>query len=921
MRLSIRHRLLLLIVATVVTVIAVHDIVAYRQVRRSTVAAATDRLTRVSAQLGEMFDTQMRQRRELVGTVARDSAITRFLGSGATSAERAMTVLQTIATPASIAAVELWDASGRTVLQTRRLTNPPSEEARRSTIATVAGSVQRAVGPMVQIGDSLVCAAIARVVAGTETLGYVVQWRHLTGSKQGRKQVVDLIGPGTEIYLGNTTGEGWTDFAEVIARPPVTLPSVAPFTYTRSGVGPHLAVGRPIAGAPWTLLVATPEASVRAPVNAMVRELALITTLLLAVGLLAAWVLGTRLTTPIGELAGAAAAISAGDYSRRVAADRTDELGVLGRAFNQMATSVGAAHAALQERSEELAERATQLSEQATELEMANEELASSVDEATRTRDELSVALNETARATAELNASLASAPVGFAFHDLNGRYRRVNDCLSTLDGVTADEHIGRLPSEVLPAFGPAIEDHVKQAITARGSISNVELFTDAITRATDARYWLASFYPIRTTEGELLGVGSVVTDLTAHKQLESQLLQSQKLEAVGRLAGGVAHDFNNILTAISGFGQFALSELGDDAEAARSDMEQVLAAAKRAGALTGQLLAFSRQQVLLPRVVDLNEIVSGVTPMLGRLIGEDIKLVSKGHGRLDSVKADPNQLEQVLVNLVVNARDAMPDGGTIIIETANVELDAHYAASHDGVTAGPHVMLAVTDTGVGMDAETRSRVFEPFFTTKDPTKGTGLGLSTVYGIVKQSGGALEVYSELAHGTTFKVYLPRSAEPKEARHTPPVNAVVVPNAMATVLLVDDDPFVAATARRALERIGYVVLVASNGREALELVERCDGALDLVITDLVMPEMGGRELARRLLVVRPSVRILFTSGYTAEAMNQQAVLQPSDAFLGKPFTPDGLLRQVQTILEPATLELPAPRQGLRLAWRR
>jgi signal transduction histidine kinase/ActR/RegA family two-component response regulator len=722
---------------------------------------------------------------------------------------------------------------------------------------------------------------------------------------------VDLIGPGTEIYAGNTVGDGWTDFAGLVARPPVTLPMVSSVTYERPGFGPQLAVGRPIAGTPWTLLLANPEAGLLAPVNAMARRLALVTTLLLGFGLFAAWFLGRRLTTPLGELAGAAAAISAGDYSRRVVADGTDEVGTLARAFNQMATSVGAARTSLEERSEELAERAEQLSAQATELESANEELAESMDEAIRTRDELSVALTETARVTAELNASLASAPVGFAFHDLDGRYRRVNACLATLDGVAADAHVGRLPSEVVAGFGRAIDTHVAQTLRTGQGVFNVELAGDNAPRATDVGYWLASFYPIRTMEGELLGVGSVVTDLTAHKQLEVQLMQSQKLEAVGRLAGGVAHDFNNILTAISGFGEFALSELGEGAEGARSDIEQVLAAANRAGALTRQLLAFSRQQVLQPRVLDLNEVVSGVSPMLARLIGEDIHLVSKANGRLGRVKADPNQLEQVLVNLVVNARDAMPGGGTVVIETANIELDDEYASARDGVTAGPHVMLAVTDTGVGMDAGTRSRVFEPFFTTKDPGKGTGLGLATVYGIVKQSGGTVEVYSEPARGTTFKVYLPRSADEQHVRHTPPMNAVVVPNGMATVLLVDDDPFVAATARRALERNGYAVLSAANGREAIEIAALHSDPLDLVITDLVMPEMGGRELARRLLAVRPGVRVLYTSGYTAEAINQQAVLEPTDAFLGKPFTPDGLLRQVQAILQP-TAEPPAAR---------
>jgi PAS domain S-box-containing protein len=908
MHLSIRQRLLLVIVATVVVVIGVHDIAAYRQVKRSTIGAATNRLGSVSARLGEMLETTIRQTHDNVGRVAGDSAVALFLKTGGQSRPLAAAALQTIATPATaVLTAELWDASGRTVLQTTSLTNPPNDQARRDALSAVTRTnVRRAVGPMVQVGDSLVCAAIARVAQGVETVGYVVQWRRITGNKQSRQQVIDLIGPGTEIFVGNTVGEGWSDFASVVARPPVTLPLSGPVTLRRSGSDALVAVGRPIAGTAWTLLVANPEASVLAPVNAMVRQLALITTVLLALGVLAAWLLGTRLTTPLGELAAAASAISAGDYTRRVVARGSDELGTLGRAFNQMATSVGAAHSSLHERSEELAERATQLSEQATELEMANEELAESMDEAIRTRDELSTALTETARATAELNASLASAPVGFAFHDLEGRYRRVNASLATLDGVPADAHVGHLPSEVVPAFGRAIDDRVRQTLATGQGVFNVELFAKVADRPTDARYWLASFYPIRTIQDELLGVGSVVMDLTTHKQLELQLLQSQKLEAVGRLAGGVAHDFNNILTAITGFGQFALAELGDGAEAARSDLEQVLAAADRAGALTRQLLAFSRQQVLQPRVLDLNEVVSGVSPMLARLIGEDIRLVSKVHGRLNAVKADPNQLEQVLVNLVVNARDAMPDGGTIVIETSNVELDAEYAAAHDGVTPGPHEMLAVTDTGIGMDVITRSRVFEPFFTTKDASKGTGLGLSTVYGIVKQSGGAVEVYSELGRGTTFKVYLPRSEEPQDAQaqRTPATRAVVAPNGRTTVLLVDDDKQVAATARRALERTGYVVLLATNGREAIDVAARHDGVLDVVITDLVMPEMGGRELVRRLLTARPSVRVLYTSGYTAEAMNQQAVLEPGDAFLGKPFTPDGLLLHVQTLLQPA-----------------
>jgi CheY-like chemotaxis protein len=365
-----------------------------------------------------------------------------------------------------------------------------------------------------------------------------------------------------------------------------------------------------------------------------------------------------------------------------------------------------------------------------------------------------------------------------------------------------------------------------------------------------------------------------------------------------------VAHDFNNILTAISGFAQFAVSSLGTDPDGARADLEQVLAAADRAATLTRQLLAFSRQQVLQPRVLDLNVVVNGLSAMLSRLIGEDVKLVARPAPQLSAIKADASQIEQVLVNLVVNARDAMPNGGTLVIETSDVVLDAEYAATREGVVPGPYVMLAVTDTGVGMDAATRARAFDPFFTTKEAGKGTGLGLSTVYGVVKQSGGHVDVYSEPGRGSTFKIYLPRTSERADSMVTPTATAAVTVRRRRTVLLVDDDALVLAAARRALERAGYEVRTAGTGRDALGIMERAATPIEILVTDLVMPEMGGRELARRVMAMRPSVCVLFTSGYTAEAMNQQAVLEPHDAFLGKPFTPDSLLRAVDALTEPA-----------------
>ena len=893
---SIRYRLVLLIVATVVAVLAVHDVAALLELRRTALALATERLEGVATRIGDMFQAQGRLVRQQINVRAHDRAVLAFFGDSTERATKdsAASILRRAVTP-MIAGAELWAPDGRSVLAAG---TPLSRDSAyvRSLIGSVAGRDSAAIGAMHRVGDSLVYGVVARVGARSAVRGYVVEWRRVAASADGRRQLLGLIGSDAEIFVGNMQGDVWTDFVGVAEPPPVPFDTAGLTSYTRPATGKQLAAARPIAGTPWMILVEFPEGRVYAPVRTMVKRLAAITAVLLGLGLAVAWVFGTRLTTPLTELAGAATAISAGDYSRRVkAATGYDEVGTLAGAFNHMAESIETAQRTLEERSEELEHRAEQLSDQATELEMSNEELAQSVDETIRARDELAVV-------SAELDASLASAPVGFALHDATGRYRRANVSLATLNGIDADAHVGKLPSEVAPDMGAQLEQHIA-AVLGSGRPVNVELSAKTAARDGRTQHWLVSVYPIRTETGERRGVGSVVTDVTRYKQLEQQLLQAQKMEAVGRLAGGVAHDFNNILTAIEGFGQFALAELTDAYHgSARQDLEQVLAAAERAGALTRQLLAFSRQQVLQPRLLDLNAVVTGLSPMLARLIGTDIRLRTTTSPKLSAVKADPNQMEQVLVNLVVNARDAMPSGGTVVIETDDVELDASYAAQHDGVTPGQYVMLAVTDSGMGMDAATRGQIFEPFFTTKGPREGTGLGLSTVYGIVKQSGGSVEVYSEVGRGTSFKIYLPRCHE-RADRQTParPVAAIVPNGKAATVLLVDDDPHVSTTARRALEGAGYVVLTAANGREGLRVAAEHAQTLDLLITDLVMPEMGGRELASQLVVARPEIRVLYTSGYTAEAVNQQAVLELGDAFLGKPFSPDGLLRRVHEIL--------------------
>jgi len=399
---------------------------------------------------------------------------------------------------------------------------------------------------------------------------------------------------------------------------------------------------------------------------------------------------------------------------------------------------------------------------------------------------------------------------------------------------------------------------------------------------------------------GQAVQMVGTVQDMTERRQLEGQFRQAQKMEAVGRLAGGIAHDFNNLLTVIAGYSDMMLSRLAAD-DPLRAHVSEIRSAGDRAASLTRQLLAFSRQQVLAPQVLDLNAVVANMDKMLRRLIGEHIDLVTVCEKPLWRVKADPGQLEQVIMNLAVNARDAMPKGGKLTLETANVELSGAYARAHVAVKPGRYVMLAVSDTGCGMDAETQSHLFEPFFTTKERGKGTGLGLSTVYGIVKQSGGNVWVYSEPGRGTTFKVYLPLVDEPLEDLR--PVEARAVPvRGTETVLVVEDEVSVRSLVRGVLESHGYRVLEACHGADALAISDQHGGPIHLLLTDVVMPEMSGRDLASRVVPRRPGIRVLYMSGYTDDAIVHNGVLDAGTAFLQKPFTPDALAHKVREVLD-------------------
>jgi PAS domain S-box-containing protein len=488
-------------------------------------------------------------------------------------------------------------------------------------------------------------------------------------------------------------------------------------------------------------------------------------------------------------------------------------------------------------------------------------------------------------------------APLGVAYVNMELRIVKANKAFREMMGYP-EEELSKLA--VFDITHP--DDISRDASLARqlfnGEIPSYQLEKRFIKKGGAALWGLMTATLVRSKDGEVYGLG-MVEDLTERKEVEDQLRQSQKMEAIGRLAGGVAHDFNNLLTAINGYSDLSIALLGTN-DPIRANLEEIKKAGERAASLTHQLLAFSRKQLLQPEVLDLNLVIDDLNKMLRRLIGEDIELVTLLDPKLGKVMADRGQVEQIIVNLAINAADAMPKGGSLVILTANVFLDDEYARHHISVRPGAYVMIAVNDTGCGISPETQKRVFEPFFTTKGPGKGTGLGLATVYGIVKQSGGNIWLYSEEGVGTTLKIYLPRIDQPSQE----PVedeSMVDAPGGTETILLVEDDDSVRNMVARILTRHGYNVIAAKDGREALRICERDQREFHLMLTDVVMPLMSGRDVAERLKPVRPNMKVLFMSGYPDDAIAEHGLLDEGVALLEKPFTIAGLLNKVREVL--------------------
>lgn len=508
------------------------------------------------------------------------------------------------------------------------------------------------------------------------------------------------------------------------------------------------------------------------------------------------------------------------------------------------------------------------------------------------------VDITERTAAEAERQASEARyrtlfeyAPAGILITDNEGYYLDVNDAMCQMIGYSREEMIGMNGVDIVPPDEVEYIDKGLSIVRSKAKYNRSWLF-----RRKDGSIFECDVTAKQMPDGIILGV---IRDVTEHNQLEDQLRQAQKMEAVGLLAGGIAHDFNNLLTAITGYCELTLKKLRPD-DPLSANIREIRDAGNRAASLTGQLLAFSRKQVLKPEVLNLNAVIEKMEKMLRRMVPENIGFQLVLEPDLGNIKADPGQMEQVIMNLVVNARDAMPGGGRLMIKTENIYLDDDYVSQHIEIVPGPFVKVILSDTGLGMDEETRRRIFEPFFTTKEVGKGSGLGLSTVYGIIKQSGGDITIYSERGRGTTFKIYLPRVDESVVA----PVSSLKSEDASGTetILLVEDEDLVRNLIREILTDAGYTVLDAPNGKEALEICESYPDPIDLMLTDLVMPGISGIELKKRVSIARPGLRVLLMSGYTDESLTLEGDLDTEEDFIEKPFTPESITLKIREVLD-------------------
>ena len=851
-RSSIEWRLPAMVFGLLMLVTVALAWLAYLQVRRSADAAAAIRLESITTGIASQSAQQQVQSKQQLRRLAADGAVPYFRtppGAGR-STIWAQAIAPLASRDSSVIANELLDVKGGRLessdtVFSGRVSAQVRDDARRD----AEGRDSAAIGTMIALRDTIVYPIVAVVSDPSGRLGFLVQWHRVRLSPKAHTQVETLFGEGAAMSIGSIPGV-WTDQSTTVTPPPIDTTQLGkPFRYVRDGQGERLAVATRIPGAPWYMVLEFPERMILAPTRQFLNQITLVSAGVLALALVLAWLLSRHITGPLRELTFAADARATGEYSARVPVHGVDELGRLATAFNSMADHVNL---------EVEGRRASE--EQWRLLFRSNPHPMYVYDD-------------ETLRFLAVNDATVAK--YGYGADEF---------AAMTLRDIRPPDEAERLMSRLAQPLAPNETGGIWKHMRKDGTTLDVQIDANSLVfNGRAARLVLAQ-------------------DVTEQRRLENQLRQAQRMEAVGRLAGGVAHDFNNLLLVIMTYSQL-LHDNASDGDPAKDDLASILAAVDRAQTLTRQLLALSRQQVLQPVVIDPNDTLRKVEGLLRRVIGEDIQVRTELTRDVGVVLVDPGQLEQVLLNLAVNARDAMPSGGRLTVATTAVDLDDRERSLHGVHQAGRYVIISVADTGIGMNADVRARIFDPFFTTKEVGKGTGLGLAIVYGIVTQSGGAITVYSEPGMGSTFRVYLPRVDAPDTtaaiAPPAPPVSGTEV------VLLVEDEPTVRVATLRALQHLGYTVMVAGGGAEALELVARHTGPLDLVISDVVMPEMDGPTLVARLREQHPGLKALLVSGYSSEAVTTRGFANASALFLQKPFSMGVLSRKIRAALEGRT----------------
>jgi PAS domain S-box-containing protein len=844
---SLSGRIAMLVLGLVFMVGGGLSWMSYRAVRRQTAAAFHDRLLSLTSQFAEAGATGARETLARLSRLAAAPELVAALAPRVTPAQtaRAKQVLQAGIPPDRRSVLALVDTTGR------RIEIGPPDSVSWIGPEPDPRPIKRGIGSYGRLNDTTVYNDVrVPVLRDSMPIGVLVQRSRAVLSRRSAETVGRLLGASIQYLRGDPESGLWIDLTRFIPPPPdaaLRADSVSRFIWNETA---YIGIASKQPGTPHVFILYAPETAVMAPANAYLRRAILFGVVALVLGAAGAFLLGRWIARPIEAIARGADRLARGEPWARADELAPGEVGQLARAFNLMVEQVRRTTGHLIESEE----RYRILAENARDI----------------------VSLRDGEGRTLYLSPS-SRALLGYSEAELD---------VTPLEQLVHPDDVGAMR-------------HAREEVT-RHDGPGVATATYRVRRGDGEWLWIETLYRrMPATNGSPPGILSASRDITERKLLETQVLQSQKLEAIGRLAGGVAHDFNNLLTAIVG-GVEALQETLPAAHPGHLYLGEVSFASERAAALTRQLLTFSRHQVVQPTLLDLNLVLVDLDRLLRRVIGEDIELLTKVSDGLPLVRADQGQIGQVLLNLAVNARDAMPGGGKLTIETQAVELDAEYAKAHAGVVPGNYVLLAVTDTGSGIAPDVAEHLFEPFFTTKEVGRGTGLGLATCFGIVTGAGGHIWFYSELGAGTTFKVYLPQAKD--TAREVSPARSTREPRGVETVLVVEDDEAVRVPTARMLRATGYTVLEAHNGGMALGMVQDSTVTIDLIVTDMIMPQMGGVEMVTRLHQLYPKLRVLFLSGYTQDALTANGTIVPEVHFLQKPFTRGELSRAVRQTLD-------------------